>query len=149
MTRLRKGITYVVVPKVMPGMRLEGCAGKEGDKSGSGRIMRYYACAKARNVISTDELISKVQVQYRIPDTMVREVLKSMAESAAALLADGYTVQLPGLGSLRLSIGSRPASSREEFHESMITRKTIVFRPSESIEMKLRNAQYVRMKPGN
>lgn len=133
MVRLKHGITYVVVPKTMPG---------EGRASAN---VRYYAQAKARNEISTDEIVRRVQAQYRIPDEMVKEVLRAVACAAASFLSDGYTVQLFGLGFIRVSLGSRPAASAGEFSHSLINRRTIVFTPAKAIERKLKQASYVRI----
>lgn len=131
--RLKNGITYVVVPKTRPG---------EGRATAN---IKYYAQAKARNEISTDEIVRRVQSQYRIPGDMVKEVLRAVAGAAASFMSDGYTVQLFGLGFIRVSLGSRPASSPEEFSHSMITRRTIVFTPAKEIERKLKQASYVRI----
>lgn len=90
----------------------------------------WYAEPSPGKVMTTKQLCSKLTERTTLTAPELQMALGILEQHLPLLLAQGLTVQLGGLGSLRLEYGSEGVERPEDFHFRLIRRPRVVFRPS-------------------
>jgi len=95
---------------------------------------RYYGRLKARDKISFKQLCAKIAKESAPTDGDVELVLKCLIWTIGEHLSLGNIVNLEGLGTMRISVGSRGSDTVKGFHISMMKKARILFHPAKVLK---------------
>ena len=91
---------------------------------------RWYAIPAPSRRVTARDLCAEATANTTLSPAELLMALELVAERAAASLRRGDTVELPGLGTLRLEYGSEGVDEPERFHAALMRRPRVVFRPA-------------------
>ena len=130
-----KALTYSVVERKDP---------QNPDVEG-----RYYAQAQARGEAGIRELSQRIQQMCTVTRADVLAVLTALEDVIADSLANGEIVRLGDLCSLRVSLSGDGATTKEEYHPGLISKKRILFHSGQTLANMLNTLKYqkVEQKP--
>lgn len=128
---MKNSLTYSVVERKDP---------KFPDNPG-----KYYAQAQARGEAGIREISERIQKECTVTRADVMAVLTALEGIVAEALSNGEIVRLGDLGSLQVSIGSTGAETKEEFNDSMINKRKILFRSGIGLQDMLATLSYERV----
>ena len=94
---------------------------------------QWYAEPTPSPVIEARELCRRATRNTSLNEAEMRLALDLLASCLPSLLADGRSVKVGGLGSLRLVYGSEGVERPEEFDYRLIRKPRVVFRPSKEL----------------
>lgn len=126
-----KALTYSVVERKDP---------KNPDVDG-----KFYAQAQARGEAGIRELSQRIQQMCTVTRADVLAVLTALEDVIADSLANGEIVRLGELCSLRVSLSGEGATTKEEYHTNLITKKRILFHSGETLANMLGTLKYQRV----
>lgn len=105
---------------------------------------KYYLSVLRDKVIDFDMMIDEISALSTVNGADVSAVLYGMIEVITKMLSWGHSVQLGGLGTLRVSVSSDPSDTEEEATPTSVRRKRILFRPGRKVNFMLRNLEFTR-----
>ena len=91
---------------------------------------QWYAEPVPRQKITSGELCRMATQHVTLSKGEMAMALEQLSERLPLLLAQGFTVELGRLGTLRLEYGSEGVAEPEDFHYTKIRPPRVVFRPS-------------------
>lgn len=127
-----KSLTYSVVERKDP---------KNPDVEG-----KYYAQAQARGEAGIRELSQRIQQMCTVTRADVQAVLTALEDVVADSLGNGEIVRLGELCSLRVSLSGDGATTKEEYHTGLITKKRILFHSGKTLANMLTTIKYQRVE---
>lgn len=107
---------------------------------------KYYAQAQARGEAGIREMSQRIQQMCTVTRADVLAVLTALEDVIAESLSNGEIVRLGELCSLRVSISSDGADTKEEFHSGLITKKRVLFTSGKTIGNMLATMKYQRVE---
>ncbi len=93
----------------------------------------WYAEPSPGKVMTTKQLCALATQHTSLTALELQMALGILEQCLPQLLTQGLTVQLGGLGSLRLEYGSEGVKRPEDFHFRLIRRPRVVYRPSKQM----------------
>lgn len=111
---------------------------KKHNRLNSGKDGRWYATPAPAPRLDTRNLCRFASENTTLSAFEVRAVLDLINQYVPQMLAQGYTVQLGDLGSLRLAFGSEGVEQPEDFHPRLMRPARIVFQPARSLNHTVR-----------
>lgn len=96
-------------------------------------MKKYYAKAQSSGIVDIDTLAEDIAYATSLTDGDVLNVIRALVKQINRHLANGKIVRLEHLGSLQVQIGSKGSESEKDFHDGMIRRVRVQFRPGQSI----------------
>lgn len=112
---MARTVKYSVIPRINPRDR-------ESEP-------KYYAQVKTSGDVSIREIAERIQQSCTVTKADVHAVLVALEDVIIDALKGGEIVRLGDLGSLRISLSCKGASTEQEFNTSLITRVRILFHP--------------------
>ena len=94
---------------------------------------QWYAEPVPRQKITSGELCRMATQHVTLSKGEMAMALEQLSERLPLLLAQGFTVELGRLGTLRLEYGSEGVAEPEDFHYTKIRPPRVVFRPSREL----------------
>ena len=128
-----RAVTYSVVPRVDP-----------RDISAE---MTYYARAQARGEVTLGDMARRIQRRCTVTRADTLAVLVALEEEVCRGLCNGEIVRLGELGSLQVGVKSEGVRLEADFHESMINKIWVRFRPGMVLKGMLDGAAFERVSP--
>ena len=128
-----RALTYSVVPRVDP-----------RDISAE---MTYYARAQARGEVTLGDMARRIQRRCTVTRADTLAVLVALEEEVCRGLCNGEIVRLGELGSLQVGVKSEGVRLEADFHESMINKIWVRFRPGMVLKGMLDGAAFERVSP--
>lgn len=107
---------------------------------------KYYAQAQARGEAGIREMSQRIQQMCTVTRADVLAVLTALEDVIAESLSNGEIVRLGELCSLRVSISSDGADTKEDFHSGLITKKRVLFTSGKTIGNMLATMKYQRVE---
>lgn len=107
---------------------------------------KYYGQAQSRGVASIRELSKRIQQMCTVTRADVMAVLIALEDVVSEALSNGEIVRLGELGSLQVSLSSSGATTKEEYDDSLIKKKRILFRSGITLANMLENLKYQRVE---
>ena len=130
---MERAVTYSVVARKKPN-DLEGSA-------------KYYALAQARGEMGIREMADRIQQMCTVTRADTLAVLVALEEEVCRGLCNGEIVRLGELGSLQVGVKSEGVRLEADFHESMINKIWVRFRPGMVLKGMLDGAAFERVSP--
>ena len=94
---------------------------------------QWYAEPVPRQKITSGELFRMATQHVTLSKGEMAMALEQLSERLPLLLAQGFTVELGRLGTLRLEYGSEGVKEPEDFDYRLIRKPRVVFRPSHKL----------------
>lgn len=107
---------------------------------------RYHARVVPKGTIDAKMLAHEIQDRCSLTAADIAGALVALADITAEKLANGYCVQLDGIGTLQLTLKCPQFRSINEIRGESVQVKSIAFRPSVRIKDKLKKTVFVRQK---
>lgn len=107
---------------------------------------KYYAQAQARGEAGIRELSQRIQQMCTVTRADVQAVLTALEDVIADSLGNGEIVRLGELCSLRVSLSGDGATTKEEYHTGLITKKRILFHSGKTLANMLATMKYQRVE---
>lgn len=96
-------------------------------------MTKFYAKAQSSGIVDIDTLAEDIAYSTSLTDGDVLNVIRALVKQINRHLANGEIVRLEHLGSLQVQIGSKGSESEKDFHDGLIRRVRVQFRPGKSI----------------
>lgn len=90
---------------------------------------KWYARAAMVDTDSTDDLAKNIMEKCTVNEADVLAVIKALISEMTRSLQASHRVKLPGLGTFKLGISTRPADSRKEFTSANVKDVHVLFSP--------------------
>lgn len=103
---------------------------------------KFYASAVPDGELTLDDITREVEKMCTVNGADIRAVLYAMVEVAADALADGTTLRLGEMGSLRMSLSSEGRDKEEDVNASAIRGSSIIFHPGPKLQTTLISMKY-------
>ena len=103
---------------------------------------QWYAEPVPRQKITSGELCRMATQHVTLSKGEMAMALEQLSERLPLLLAQGFTVELGRLGTLRLEYGSEGVREPEDFHPRLMRPARVVFRPSRQLMQEVRAALF-------
>ncbi len=103
---------------------------------------KFYATTKVAGEKTLAGLTHDIEKICTVSGADIRAVLYALVDVIQGSLADGQTVRLGELGSMRVSISSRGEKDEKAVTADSILSSKIVFTPSTEIKKMLANIKY-------
>ena len=108
---------------------------------------KSYAQAKGSGVLTLKKLGKEIaEGSTTVSDTDVLAVLNDLTKLLKRHLDNGEIVRFGDFGTFQISISSDGAESPEKFHQSMIKKPKVTFRPGVDLKEMLNNLKYEKAK---
>ena len=108
---------------------------------------KWYANAVHAGVITIHHLAERVALQSSLTRGDILNTLENALDVVPEYLDMGFTVSLGNLASLRLTLSSEGADTKETFEvKEMMKKPHVVFNPSTLMERKLSEITYERVE---
>jgi len=108
---------------------------------------RYYGQVRKSKKIPFKKLCQKIALQSSATKGDVELILNGLVTALIEHLDNGDIVPVGDLGNFRMSAGSRPAETLEEFNSNYMRRPRVIFTPSVELKEMVRNVGFERMDP--
>lgn len=128
---MERAVTYSVAQRVDP---------REPEVAG-----KFYATAQARGVMGIREMAERIQQACTVTRADTMAVLTALEDVVSDGLQGGEIIRLGELGSLQISLSGKGAVSAEEYHDSLITKARILFRPGTTLKNAISNLSFQRV----
>jgi predicted histone-like DNA-binding protein len=125
-------IKYKIIERGQPGV------------SGGGQ-KKYYASANVTGEKTLAGLTREIEKRSTVSGADIRAVLYSLVDVMQDELADGKTVRLGELGSLRVSISSEGKETPDLVNASAIRGAKVIFSPGKDLRNMLKTLQYEKI----
>ncbi len=103
---------------------------------------KFYPVTQRRGSKSLDDLIPAIEKISTVSGADISAVLYALLDVVPDLLADGNSVQLGGLGNLRVNIGGTGKATAEELTAADITKSKVLFTPGKKLKSMLANLTF-------
>lgn len=119
---------------------------KDAPKDGK----RFYAQLVSNGTVSLDELCESIAEETALTSADVKSIFDRLPRILRRHLSEGRNVQLGELGSIRLTLGSQGALTKEGFNAATMMKKPgLMFTPGKLLQ-KMRDAMtFLRVKDPN
>lgn len=104
---------------------------------------RYVARVNQYSKISEKDVLNEAKTHSGLTKGQITGAWESIVEAIQTYVLQGHSVQLTGLGTLRLSITCKSAKEPKDVSEKMIERRRIIFTPDPEIKDKVKKASFV------
>ncbi len=129
---MEKLLTYSVVQRKDP-------SNPEAEK-------KFYGQPQARGVAGIRELSKRIQMMCTVTRADVMAVLIALEDVVSEALSNGEIVRLGELGSLQVSFSGDGVSKKEEYNDSLIKTKRILFRSGLTLSNMLETLKYQQVE---
>lgn len=102
---------------------------------------RFFRRPVHYSVIGTQELIRLAAQDSQLSISVVSQIFDGIRVQFNELLLNGHTVQLGDLGSFRMSISCKSASTAEEVSTDLLKTRRIIFLPSKELKTAIDSAK--------
>ena len=113
----------------------------------------WYFRAKLFPTIKNDELLSHIASDSRLDREKVPVVNSAVTKQVIELLCNGHQLNIPHIGTLRLSISSKGTKTAQEYHAGQcITKVRLVLTPCKEVKDALKKVKFRKVyytKKGN
>ena len=82
---------------------------------------QYYVQTKSTGVMSGDDLVQNIVREMHIPEFYAEGVLKYLARAVFDYMKAGMSVQIPGLGTLKLNVTAKAVDQEKDATAATIT----------------------------
>lgn len=106
---------------------------------------KYYAQAQARGEAGIRELSQRIQQMCTVTRADVLAVLTALEDVIADSLGNGEIVRLGELCSLRVSLSGEGATTKEDYHTGLISKKRILFHSGLTLTNMLNTLKYQKV----
>lgn len=106
---------------------------------------KFYALAQARGEMGIREMAERIQQMCTVTRADTMAVLVSLSAVMREGLSGGEIVRLGDLGSFQIGLSSEGAVAEDEFHEGLIRKAHIKFRPGSDLSDILTSLSYERV----
>lgn len=104
---------------------------------------KYYATPVTERALSVQQFAKLATTDAAISPGEMLAALDLFGKTALQQLLQGHSVEVPGIGTLRISFSSKGADSPEEFNaRTMISGARILFRPKVEVKNAIANGMY-------
>jgi predicted histone-like DNA-binding protein len=107
-----------------------------------GGTKKFYASAVPDGELTLEDITREIEKRCTVNGADILAVLYSMVDVSADALADGTTVRLGPMGSLRLSRSSEGREKEEDVTASVIRGSSIIFHPGPKLQATLLAMKY-------
>ena len=105
------------------------------------KTVKYYAKPVSERALSTAQFAKNASVGMAITPKEMEAAIEQFSQYAMQMLLMGRSVEIPNIGTLRLSFKSDGAESPEKFNaRTMINSPRILFRPKPDIRSTIMNS---------
>ena len=108
--------------------------------------VRYHARSVVTGKMSTQHLIRTIAQRSAFKESVVTGVLMALEDALRDALAEGNSVQLDGIGALRISAKSPSVRDRHEIRAESIEFKGVVYQADKKLQKKLSTTKFMRTK---
>lgn len=122
-------VKYKIIQRAEPGVT-------------GGGTLKYYLTSIRDDIIDFEELIEEVSALSTVNGADVSAVLYGLVEMLTKLLSRGHSIELGGLGFLRVNISSSGTELEEDAHPSMIRKAYVHFRPGSKVRKMLKSLEF-------
>ncbi len=106
---------------------------------------RYYPVNIKTGNKNLEDLIPAIEKISTVSGADTAAVLYALLDVVPNLLADGNSVQLGGLGSIRVSIGGTGQEKQEEVTAANITKSKVLFTPGKKLKNMLAELSFKKI----
>ena len=100
-----------------------------------------HARVRSKGTISGKDFMNQVFREEHMPHAMIVGIMQAISTALGDWLADGYTVEIEGLGFFSTSLKcTRPAMTKKDIRAESIKMSTVKFRPG--VEFKRYGGRY-------
>ena len=99
------------------------------NRKGSPTKGKWYGRAAMIDTDTTDDLTKGIQEKCTVNEADVLAVIKALISEMTRSLQSSHRVKLPGFGTFKLGISSKPADERDKFGVSNIKDVHVLFTP--------------------
>lgn len=107
---------------------------------------KFYAQAQSRGDADIRTLSDRIELMCTVTRADVMAVLVALESTIKDSLSNGEIVHLGELGSLKMSLSSKGAASKEEFYPSMILKSRILFHPGMTLKDMQKSLRFERVE---
>lgn len=126
-------VTYVIVEK--------------GNPQDMNAPKKFYAHAKSRSELTFRKLSKEIaEGSTTVSDSDVLAVLNDLTKVLRRHLENGEIVRFGDFGSFQITISSEGAESEEKFHQGLIKKSKVTFRPGIDLKDMLATVKYEKVK---
>lgn len=108
---------------------------------------QYYVQTKSTGVMSGDDLVQNIVREMHIPEFYAEGVLKYLARAVFDYMKAGMSVQIPGLGTLKLNVTAKAVDQEKDATAATITGSRLQLIPLEKVKAEMAKFTY-EMVPG-
>ena len=108
------------------------------DKESAGKY-RYVMKADLYTSLTQAKVIREAALRSGVSQGVMKACWDAAGEVIKAWATEGYSVALPGLGSMRFGLRSKAVEKVEDVKTSLITSRRIIFTPSVDLKDELAN----------
>lgn len=116
---MNRAVTYSVVARKNP---------RQPDEPA-----KFYAQAQARGEMGIREMAERIQRECTVTRADTMAVLTALEDAVSEGLQGGEIVRLGELGSLQVSLSGQGAETEDKYHDGLIERARILFRPGRTL----------------
>ena len=103
----------------------------------------WYAVPNGKGVLDADETAEMAVADTTLSKGEYKYAMEATTDKLISMVLSGITITIGDLGKLRLSFGSKGASTIDAFDTAtMIQNPKIIFTPSKKLKAALANAQF-------
>ncbi len=106
---------------------------------------KFYASAVSDGEMTLEDLTRAIEKICTASGADIRAVLYAMVDVACDAMADGTTVRLGDLGSLRTSLSSEGRDTAAEVNSGVIRGSSVIFHPGPRIRTMLAGIKYQKV----
>lgn len=128
---MNRAVTYSVVARKNP---------RQPDEPA-----KFYAQAQARGEMGIREIAERIQRECTVTRADTMAVLTALEDVVSEGLQSGEIVRLGELGSLQVSLSGQGAEAEDKYHDGLIERARILFRPGTTLRNGLGTLAYERV----
>ena len=104
---------------------------------------KFYATPITERALSTQQFAKLATTDAAISPGEMLAALDLFGKTALQQLLQGHSVEVPGIGTLRISFSSKGADTPEDFNaRTMISGARVLFRPKVEVKQAIANGMY-------
>jgi predicted histone-like DNA-binding protein len=106
---------------------------------------KFYAQAQGHGDMDFDSICKDVDSRCTATPADVAAVLKALLTTMEVFLGKGEIIRLGDFGTFQIAVSSTGAETAAEFHNSMIKKGRISFRPGKLLNNMLKTLEYTQV----
>jgi predicted histone-like DNA-binding protein len=95
---------------------------------------KYYPSKVKSGTKDLENIIPAIEKMSTVSGADTAAVLYALLDVVPEMMADGYSVQLGNLGTMRVSIGGEGKDTADELMASDITKRKVIFTPGKKLK---------------